>query len=123
MVGYKRTGFKTEIDLEDSCKIINDWFTGNYSIISNGREIAANDATFCQIDDDRVACFSRYAEELEIDIPKGWNETSVVARALFIDHREAVPVKTEEGKIIIPIIPGTPVIIYRNEKVAKMHDE
>ena len=118
---YKRTGFKTEIGLENNSKIINDWMTNNYSIISDGVEIAANDATFCPLDDNRIACYSRYSKELRISLPKKWDATSIVARALYIDHRKAVPVKIENGKIVISINSSTPVIIYQNEKIAEMH--
>jgi hypothetical protein len=120
---YKRAGFKTEIDLENNCKIINNWLTNEYSVILNGAEIAKNDATFCPLDKDRIACYSRNAVALEIALPKGWYGTSIVARALFADHRNVAPVKTEDGKMMISLNPGTPVIIYRNEEMAEMHDQ
>lgn len=118
--GYKRTGFKTEIDLENNSKIINDWMTNDYSIIANGIEIAASDATFCPLDNDRIACYSRNTKELNLSLPKEWDATTIVARALFIDHREDVPLKIDNGKIIVSLKSGIPIIIYRNEKIAEM---
>src|SRR5450432_2932290 len=98
---YTRPAFKTEIGLENNCRIINDWMTDDYTIIANGVKIAENDATFCQIDEDRIACFSRNSKELNISLPKEWDARLIVARTLYLDHREAVPLKIENGEIII----------------------
>ncbi len=118
MVDYKQTGFRTEIKLENNSKITNDWMAQSYAVVANGIEIAGNNATYCPIDDNRIAFFSRDAKELKATLPSGWDAGTVAARALYIDHRIPVNVKINNDTIIVNVTAGTPVIVYRNAEIA-----
>ncbi|MDP9080004.1 MAG: endo-alpha-N-acetylgalactosaminidase family protein [Bacteroidota bacterium] len=120
---YTHDGFTTEIKLAQNSFIENNWMSGNYSITANGVEIAANNATFCPIDSDRIAFFSRESRTLSAPIPSGWTTASITGRALYADHRSKVKVDVENGRIQVEVNGGTPVIIYRNSDLADRKHE
>jgi hypothetical protein len=90
----------------------------DYSIEVDGVEIAGHHATYCPVDKDRIACYGRHTTNLSMALPVGWAADQIVARALYVDHRETVPVHVEEGKIHLSVTAGRPVMIYRNEQAA-----
>ncbi len=118
MEGYQRNGLKTEIKLEGNSKIQNDWMSDDYSIVDGGVQISGNNATFCPIDANRIAFFSRNTKDLEATLPTGWNAADIAARALYIDRREPVKVAVEDGKVRVSVTAGTPVIVYRSAAMA-----
>jgi hypothetical protein len=120
---YTHNGFSTEIKLAQNSKIENNWMNGHYAITANGVEIAANYATFCPIDSNRVAFFSREARELSAPVPAGWATGAITARALYIDHRQPVKVEVEDGRMQVEVNAGTPVIVYRNREIADRQHE
>jgi hypothetical protein len=111
---YKREGFRTVIGLADHSKIDIDWMTREYSIAVDGREIARNGATFCPVDDDRIAFYARQAQMLKSALPSGWDTSKIVARALYVDHREPQDVSVHGGKILVNAPAGLPIIVYRD---------
>ena len=118
IVGYHRNGFKTDIQLESCSEIMNDWMDQSYRIIANGVEVAGNNATYCPVDSNRIAFFSKESRELKADLPSGWDQGTIAARALFNHHREPVKVEVEQGKIVVHVTGGIPIIVYRNQKIA-----
>ncbi|WP_295673852.1 endo-alpha-N-acetylgalactosaminidase family protein [uncultured Mucilaginibacter sp.] len=120
---YTHNGFTTKIKLAQNSYIENDWMGDNYSITANGVKIAANNATFCPIDSDRVAFFSRESKTLSAPIPSGWTPAAITARALYTDHRSQVKVDVEDGRMQVEVNGGIPVIIYRNSEIADRKHE
>jgi len=119
---YNRNGFHTLIGLSHSSSIENDWMSQDYSIKLNGIEIAAHGATFCPLDTDRIACYSRNGQEIAVDLPGYWNADSLAVRALFNDHREPFHYEIENKKIVVNVPAARPIIIYRNAAIAdKLH--
>ena len=118
MESYKQTGFRTEIGLEGNSKISNDWMAQTYAVTAGGVEIAGNNSTYCTMDNNRIAFFSRDTKELKAPLPQGWDANAIVARALYIDHREPVKVKIEHNKVVVNVTAQTPVIVYRNTEQA-----
>jgi hypothetical protein len=119
---YNRNGFHSSIGLSNGSSIENDWVSQDYSIKLNRVEIAGHGATFCPLDEDRIACYSRNGQEIAIDLPKNWDMRFLTVRALFTDHREPFHFEIENGKIIINAPPARPIIIYRNAAIAdKLH--
>lgn len=112
---YKREGYTSVIGLENGSKITADWMKGDYVIKADGVEIAGHEATYCPIDGNRIAFYARNSRELTVELPKGWNAASVIARALYLDKRENVPVKTAGNKITVSVTGGRPVIVYRDK--------
>jgi Endo-alpha-N-acetylgalactosaminidase len=115
---YEANGFRCRIGLGDGSNIRIDWMKDDYSIEVDGVEIAGHNATFCPVGKDRVACYARQATDLNVALPVGWAADQIVARALYVDHREPVAVHVEEGKIHLSVTAGRPVMIYRNAVVA-----
>jgi hypothetical protein len=115
---YESNSSRCRIGLGKGTAIQIDWTNDDYAIEVNGVEIAGHHATFCPIDDDRIACYSRETKELSVTIPGGWKSDKIVAQALYVDHRETIPVRVENGKINISVKSGGPVMIYRNQTVA-----
>jgi Endo-alpha-N-acetylgalactosaminidase len=111
---YKREGYRSVIGLGDRSKIEINWMTREYSVVVDGLEVASNEAAFCPIDHDRIAFYSRRSRQLESALPPAWDSSKMVAWALYVDHREAVTVKVERGKIIVMAPAGRPIIVYRN---------
>lgn len=119
VTGYIHHGYNTEIQLEGNSKIINNWMSGEYSIKADGVQIAGQNSTYCPIDENRVAFFSRDSKVLKAALPAGWDSSVITARALYLDHREPVKVQVEKGNMLVNVIAGTPVIVYRNGDLAE----
>lgn len=111
---YKREGYTSIIGLENEAKITTDWMKGDYKVMADGVEIAGHEATYCPIDKNRIAFYARNSKELTADLPKGWVAGSIVARALYLDKRENVPVKIAGNKITVSVTGGRPVIVYQD---------
>jgi hypothetical protein len=120
---YQQNGFRTEIGLANHSKISNDWMGQSYAITAAGVEIAGNNSTYCPIDPNRIAFFARDTKELKAALPQGWDTSAIVARALYIDHREPVKVEIENNKIVVKVIAQVPVIVYRNADQANRYQE
>ena len=111
---YKREGFRSVIGLSDRSSLDVNWMTREYSVVAGGVEVASNEATFCPIDADRIAFYSRRSRRLEAAVPPAWDSSKIVAWALYVDHREAIPVEVESGKIIVMAPAGRPIVVYCN---------
>ncbi len=111
---FRRLGYRSEIGLGQGSSITIDWAAENYSVVLDGARVAAGDATFCPLDNDRVAFYARAARELSAPLPQGWGAGTITARALYSDHREEVPVQVKKGQMLISASPHRPVIIYKN---------
>jgi hypothetical protein len=118
---YKRDGDRSVIGLSDHSELDVNWITHEYSVVAHGVEIASEKGTFCPMDEDRVAFFSREARSLQAILPSGWDASKIVGWALFVDHREPVPVRVEANRIGVDIPASRPIIVYRNATVAARH--
>jgi hypothetical protein len=92
-----------------------------YSVVVDNVEVASDRGTFCPTDKDRVAFFSRESRPMQATLPSGWDASKLVGQALFVDHREPVPVKVEANRITIDAQAGRPVIVYRDATIAAQH--
>ena len=111
---YQHNGYQCQIELETGYQIWIDWFNQDYSIKKDGVEIAGHDATFCQIDNNQIAFYARRQKDLIAPLPAGWDPALVVARALYTDHREEVPVRIENGNVEVSVQSGRPVMVFRD---------
>jgi hypothetical protein len=118
---FSRAGYGSEIDLGAGSKIAIDWFTQDYAVTIDNEKIAENNATFCPLDENRVAFYSRLPRHLSAALPTGWDAAAITARSLYVDHREELPVHVEEGKIDVAVPAGRRIIVYRNAELANRH--
>jgi hypothetical protein len=110
---YAAEGTRRVLTLEDSSRIERDTTSRAYSAVWKGVEIARDDATFCPIDEDRVAFYTREAKELRYPLPEGWAATDIVARSLSLSGRTEFPVQVKAGELVVNAPARIPVIVYR----------
>lgn len=111
---FRRNGDHTMISLEGSAAVDMDWAQQTYSVAIDGVEIARDLATYCPLDEDRIACYSATARELSRALPKNWTADMLVAFALSTGDRKEVPVTVKNGIFTVSVNGKEPVIIYRN---------
>ena len=119
LTSYTADGFECEIGFEGNAGVHIDWMKNDYSVRADGVEIAGHYASFCPLDSDRIACFSKTDAELTPTLPAGWNPGSIFAQTLFTDHREKAEAVVTDGIIHVQMKAMHPIIIYRNEIIAK----
>jgi hypothetical protein len=115
---YRHSGYSSEIGLGPDSGISIDWMQHRYSVVLQGQEIAGNDATFCPLDDNRIAFYSREARELSAPLPNGWPPQSIAGKALFADHQADYAVAVENGRIAVSVPAGRPIIVYRDKSIS-----
>ncbi len=116
---YRSLGSEVVIGLEGNSRIWIDLADKTYSVTLAGVEIARNQSTFCQLDNERVAFYSLAAGELSAPLPEGWNAAEVGALALSTGPAEEVRPAVAEGRITV-FVPGRrPVMVYRDGAKAK----
>jgi hypothetical protein len=116
---YRRTGSEVVIGLEQNARVWMDLADKTYSVTCDGVEIARNQSTFCQLDNDRVAFYSIDASSLSAPLPQGWNPAEMGALALSAGPAEELQPQVAHDRITV-FVPGRrPVIVYRNGAKAK----
>jgi hypothetical protein len=117
ILSFVRKGNSIDMKLShgSSLHLSADIVTANYkgiTIINNG------DIT-CPMDDNRIAFYSKTTKTLSYPLPKGANESSIRAAALFADHRVDIPVSIDNGLIKVNVTKQVPTIVYLNDKTGK----
>jgi hypothetical protein len=116
---YQRLGSEVVIGLEGNSRVSMDLTDKTYSVTFAGVEIARNQSTFCQVDNDRVAFYSVSPGNLSAPLPEGWNAAEMGAWILSTGVSEQIEPTVAEGKITV-FVPGRrPVIVYRDGAKAK----
>jgi hypothetical protein len=110
---YESHGTKRYLGLENNSWIEIDTATNGYTAAVNGVVIASDNATFCSIDDDRIAFYAQEARRLTAPLSAGWDVHAVKARALFPDRQESHPFSIMSGNIVVDVLPRRPVVAYR----------
>ena len=113
---YERNGTVRRLILERQSEVTMDTASDSYAARIGGIEIARDNATFCPIDDNRIAFYSRTARTLRYPLPAGWDAHTLTARALTLQGRVACNVLCADGMIVVEAEAKRPVIIYSSEK-------
>jgi hypothetical protein len=116
---FHREGDRTVTDLEGNTQITLDWAAKTYSVSVDGVEITRDLATFCPLDNNRIAFYSLTEKELSAPLPKSWEAKNIAALVLSTDKPEDFPVKVDAGTIKCSVPARRPVIVYRNGAAAK----
>ncbi len=114
MESFRRDGERMVLGFGKGTEVDLDYGAKRYSVKVDGVEIARDFATFAQIDDRRMAFYSREAKDLSAPLPKGWDAAKVKAYALHDDRApEAVPVKCDGRTLTIAVPAHQPIMVYR----------
>ena len=111
---FRREGDRTLLGFGPGTSAELEWKTGSYRVTEEGAEIARDGATFCPLGDDRLAFYSRTAQELSAPLPPGWDAQRIVARALSVARPpEPVAVSVRERLLRVGVQARQPVLVYR----------
>jgi len=114
LTGFARDGSRVHLEFGEGTFADLDWNGLRYAVTVDGVEIARDGATFCRLDDRRIALYSRAPQTLATPLPAGWDAATLEATALHGDgHREVVPLIHEGGRLRVPVAARRPVIIRR----------
>jgi hypothetical protein len=112
---YESKGSLRQLTLEQHSHVEMEAATTSYAATWNAIEIARDDATFCPIDDHRIAFYAVTSRTLRYPLPPGWNEPEILARTLTLQGRAACAIQIQDGMIVVPVEAKKPVIVYANE--------
>jgi hypothetical protein len=120
MEGYESSGSILRVELERNSHVALDTRSGSYSATCDGIEIARDNATFCPIDEHRIAFYSSTPRLLTYPLPKGWRPDRISARALSLEGRKAHQARCADGMISVHVEAAKPVIVYSDESTIPM---
>jgi hypothetical protein len=112
---YETTTSTQRLLLEQNSRVQIETAGAAYTAVFNGIEIAGDDATFCPIDDHRIAFYSRTARQLRYPLPATWKRDEVTARTLTLQGPIACKIQIVANTLIVEASPKQPVILYENE--------
>jgi hypothetical protein len=113
---YESTNSSRRLLLEQGSQITMDITSEAYSAEWKGMEIAKNDATFCPIDENRIAFYTGSARQLRYPIPSAWNPAEITARTLSLQGRSTFKIRLVNGMIVVDAEAKQPVIVYASER-------
>lgn len=114
IAAFRRDGDRTKITFEGNATAEMDWAEKTYSVTIDDIQVAGDLATFCPLDEDRIAFYSTKARELSAPLPRGWDASHIEAAELFPDRRNKTAVTAKNGRITVAVNAQQPVIVYRD---------
>ena len=112
---YESDGPIRRIFTEAQSHVEMDTSSRKYSAVWQGAEIAKDDATFCPIDNRRIAFYATIPRELRYPMPEGWDPSKVTARALSVQGRQHYKVELDGNMLVVNAGAKQPVIVYERE--------
>jgi hypothetical protein len=115
MEGYESSGSTLRVELERNSHVELDTRSGSYSATYDGIEIARDHATFCAIDEHRIAFYSSTPRRLTYPLPLGWQADRICARVLSLEGRKSHQARCVDTVISVHVEAAQPVIVYSDE--------
>ncbi len=115
MESYASAGSLLRVGLERDSHVELDIRSGSYSATCDGVEITRDQATFCPIDEHRIAFYSSHARQLTYPLPRTWQADRIRARALSLEGRKFHQARCVDGMISVAVEAAQPVIVYPDE--------
>lgn len=112
---YESSGNMRRLVLERESEVTMDTTSESYVAKADGVEIARDNATFCPIDENRIAFYSRTRRTLRHPLPASWNPATLTARTLTLEGRSICKVQCADGMIVVEVEAKRPVIVYSSE--------
>jgi hypothetical protein len=116
---YESNGTKRMLKLAENSSIERDARSRQYAAVWKSTEIARDDATFCPLDEKRVAFYTRTAKRLRAPLPVGWNSNDITARMLHLNGKTPCPVSIKDGFLVVDMPAQVPVIVYQSASAIK----
>jgi hypothetical protein len=113
---FERSGDQTRIHLEGGALVESNLTEKTLRIALRGADVLSNDAVFCPLGKDKIACYAITPQTVKATLPENWDPHSVTAFALYPDHREEVkiaPMVAKEGNTVqVELAARRPVMLY-----------
>jgi hypothetical protein len=111
---FRREGSRSLLGLEGGSRVEIDPDTLAYLVVVEGTTVARDGSTFCPLDDERIAFYSRSEQELVAELPPTWRESDVVGLVLSADEPQELPVIAAAGSVRVRVPSRRPVMVYRD---------
>ncbi len=107
---YEREGFASRLEFEGGSEVWLDWKNQRYAVRWQGNEIARDLATFCPLDERRMAFYALTARELQAPKPAQWRGTLRARRLTPAGPQPySIPLEGETLRVFVPA--RQPVIV------------
>lgn len=117
---FERSGSNTRIHLEGGALIEGDLEAKSLSITLNGAEILRDDAVFCPLFREKIACYSITSRTVTATLPAAWKPDEVAAVALYAGHRAEVKVSCQGRQAQVELEARRPVMLYPTRQAARL---
>jgi hypothetical protein len=117
---FERDGDQTRLHLEGGALIESNLQAKTLRIVLHGADILRDDAVFCPLGEEKIACYSVAPQTVTAKLPAGWNPRDVTAVALYPDHREEVKVAVQSGTAQVELQARRPVMLYAHRAAARL---
>jgi hypothetical protein len=117
---FERVGDQTRIHLEGDALIESNLAAKTLHIAFGGKEVLRDDAVFCPVGNEKIACYSITPRTVTAALPPDWNPAEVTAVALYADRREPVSIASHGAIVEITLEARRPVMIYPSRAAAKL---
>ena len=115
---FERNGDDTRIHLEGGAAIESNLEAKTLSITLGESEILRDDAVFCPLFGEKIACYAITPRTVTAGLPRSWNADEVTAVALFADRRAEVRVVCRNREAAVDLEARRPVILYPTRRAA-----
>ena len=117
---FERSGEQTRIHLDGNAVIESDLNGKTLNIALGGKEILRDDAVYCPLGKDKIACYSITPRTITVPVPSDWKRAEVTAVALYPDRREEARVSWQSESAVIQLESRRPVIVYARRADARL---
>jgi hypothetical protein len=117
---FERSGDQTRIHLEGDALIESNLLEKTLRIALHGTDVLSDDAVFCPLGEEKIACYSITPRTVTATLPAGWNPQDVTAVALYPDRREEMKVAVTGRTAQVDLQARRPVMLYAHRAAARL---
>jgi len=117
---FQRNGEQTRIHLEGDALIESDLTAKTLRVALKGVDVLRDDAVFCPMGNDKIACYSITPRTITVPLPSGWNAATLTAVALYPDRREKAAIEQKADGVVVTLEARQPVMLYRDSAGARL---
>lgn len=117
---FEREGDQTRIHLAGGALIESNLAEKSLRIALQGADVLQDDAVFCPLGQEKIACYSITPRTVTAILPASWNPQEVTAAALYPDRREAVKIAVQGRTAQVDLEARRPVMLYLHRSAARL---